>query len=83
MSVIVFCGCCFWLCPSGEGIPDLLQLMVKLTQTMMQDRLMLLSETQCTVGVRFVMGGEISNVVLAASFCCPMHAAYCSARFEW
>lgn len=34
---------------TGEGIPDLLQLMVKLTQTMMQDRLTLLSETQCTV----------------------------------
>jgi translation initiation factor 5B len=34
---------------TGEGIPDLLQLMVKLTQSMMQDRLTLLSETQCTV----------------------------------
>ena len=34
---------------SGEGIPDLLQLMVKLTQSMMQDRLTLLSEPQCTV----------------------------------
>lgn len=34
---------------TGEGIPDLLQLMVKLTQTMMQDRLTLLSETQATV----------------------------------
>jgi translation initiation factor IF-2 len=38
---------------TGEGIPDLLQLMVKLTQSMMQDRLTLLSETQCTVGWRF------------------------------
>jgi translation initiation factor 5B len=34
---------------SGEGIPDLLQLMVKLTQTMMADRLTLLDEPQCTV----------------------------------
>lgn len=34
---------------TGEGIPDLLQLMVKLTQSMMQDRLTLLSETQATV----------------------------------
>eukprot|EP00879_Flechtneria_rotunda_P029724 GHRR01032167.1.p1 GENE.GHRR01032167.1~~GHRR01032167.1.p1 ORF type:complete len:533 (+),score=163.22 GHRR01032167.1:1023-2621(+) len=34
---------------TGEGIPDLLQLMVKLTQSMMQDRLTLLNETQCTV----------------------------------
>lgn len=37
------------LLPAGEGIPDLLQLMVKLTQSMMQDRLTLLNETQCTV----------------------------------
>lgn len=36
---------------SGEGISDLLQLMVKLTQTMMGDRLTLLDETQCTVRV--------------------------------
>lgn len=34
---------------TGEGIPDLLQLMVKLTQSMMQDRLTLLDETQATV----------------------------------
>ena len=34
---------------SGEGIPDLLQLMVKLTQSMMAERLALLPETQCTV----------------------------------
>ena len=36
---------------TGEGIPDLLQLMVKLTQSMMVERLTLLSETQCTVRV--------------------------------
>jgi translation initiation factor IF-2 len=36
---------------SGEGIPDLLQLMVKLTQSMMSDRLTLLPVPQCTVGV--------------------------------
>ncbi len=34
---------------TGEGIPDLLQLMVKLTQSMLAERLMLLPETQCTV----------------------------------
>ncbi len=34
---------------TGEGIPDLLQLMVKLTQTMMSDRLMFVNDTQCTV----------------------------------
>lgn len=34
---------------AGEGIPDLLQLMVKLTQSMMTDRLTLLNETQATV----------------------------------
>jgi hypothetical protein len=37
---------------TGEGIPDLLQLMVKLTQSMMQERLTLLSETQCTVSAK-------------------------------
>ena len=34
---------------TGEGIPDLLQLMVKLTQTMMAERLMFVDDTQCTV----------------------------------
>ncbi len=34
---------------TGEGIPDLLQLMVKLTQTMMGDRLMFVDSTECTV----------------------------------
>lgn len=34
---------------TGEGIPDLLQLMVKLTQTMMADRLMFVDDPQCTV----------------------------------
>lgn len=34
---------------TGEGIPDLLQLMVKLTQTMMSDRLMYVDNTECTV----------------------------------
>lgn len=34
---------------TGEGIPDLLQLMVKLTQTMMADRLMFVNNTECTV----------------------------------
>ncbi len=35
---------------SGEGIPDLLQLMVKLTQTMLSERLMLVPYPQATVG---------------------------------
>lgn len=35
---------------TGEGIPDLLQLVVKLTQTMMGDRLMYVADTQCTGG---------------------------------
>eukprot|EP00798_Chlamydomonas_sp_ICE-L_P031196 gene31196-6343_t len=34
---------------SGEGIPDLVQIMAKLTQTMMQDKLMYVADTQCTV----------------------------------
>ena len=34
---------------TGEGISDLLQLMVKLTQTMMSDRLMYVDSTECTV----------------------------------
>jgi hypothetical protein len=42
---------------TGEGISDLLQLMVKLTQSMMGERLTLLSETQCTVGVVVVCRG--------------------------
>ncbi len=34
---------------TGEGIPDLLQLMVKLTQTWMNERLMYVDYTECTV----------------------------------
>jgi translation initiation factor 5B len=34
---------------SGEGVPDLLMLLVQLTQKMMTDRLMYVAETQCTV----------------------------------
>ena len=33
---------------TGEGIPDLLQLLVKLTQSFMGDRLAYITETQCT-----------------------------------
>ena len=43
---------------TGEGIPDLLQLMVKLTQTMMADRLMFVDDPQCTVlEVKTMEGG--------------------------
>ena len=34
---------------TGEGIPDLLQLIVKLTQSRMADRLMFVDSPQCTV----------------------------------
>ena len=34
---------------TGEGIPDLLQLLVKLTQSLMVERLMFLPDLQCTV----------------------------------
>ena len=59
---------------SGEGISDLLQLMVKLTQTMMGGRLTLLSETQCTArgagaGLRVIWGeygGRVGGARAAA-----------------
>ena len=34
---------------TGEGLPDLMQLLIKLTQDFMSDRLMFCEETQCTV----------------------------------
>lgn len=34
---------------SGEGIPDLLMLLVQLTQKLMADRLLYLDKLQCTV----------------------------------
>jgi translation initiation factor 5B len=51
---------------TGEGIPDLLQLMIKLTQTMMAERLALLSIPQATVlEVKTVEGlGTTVDVVL-------------------
>ncbi|KAK9830542.1 hypothetical protein WJX72_012372 [[Myrmecia] bisecta] len=51
---------------SGEGIPDMLQLLVKLTQAMMAERLMFISELQCTVlEVKVIEGlGTTVDVVL-------------------
>jgi translation initiation factor 5B len=51
---------------SGEGIPDLLLLLVQLTQKMMEDKLMFISEVQCTVlEVKVVEGlGTTIDVVL-------------------
>jgi len=51
---------------TGEGIPDMLQLVVQLTQKMMGERLMFISELQCTVlEVKVVEGlGTTIDVVL-------------------
>eukprot|EP01027_Heterolobosea_sp_BB2_P003649 GEZU01005500.1.p1 GENE.GEZU01005500.1~~GEZU01005500.1.p1 ORF type:complete len:868 (-),score=490.90 GEZU01005500.1:2466-4721(-) len=52
---------------SGEGIPDLLMLMVQLTQKFMEDRLLYLSELQCTIlEVKVVEGlGTTIDVILS------------------
>ncbi|GBG83244.1 hypothetical protein CBR_g36859 [Chara braunii] len=51
---------------SGEGIPDLLLLLVQMTQKMMEERLMYISELQCTVlEVKVIEGlGTTIDVVL-------------------
>ena len=51
---------------SCAGIPDLLQLLVELTQTRLGDRLMAISELQCTVlEVKVIEGlGTTMDVVL-------------------
>jgi translation initiation factor 5B len=53
---------------TGEGIPDLLSLLVQLTQRMMGDRLILKDELQCTVlEVKELAGhGTTIDVILAA-----------------
>jgi hypothetical protein len=59
---------------TGEGIPDLLQLMVKLTQSMMQERLTLLNEPQCTVrcgAVRGARGPALVRLVSAVAVAGP------------
>ncbi|TPX57443.1 hypothetical protein PhCBS80983_g03798 [Powellomyces hirtus] len=52
---------------TGEGIPDLLHLLIDLTQTRMTERLMYLSELECTVlEVKVVEGlGTTIDVVLS------------------
>ncbi|WFD29189.1 eukaryotic translation initiation factor 5B [Malassezia sp. CBS 17886] len=52
---------------TGEGIPDMLQLLVALTQDRMSERLMYLSELQCTVlEVKVIEGlGTTIDVVLS------------------
>ncbi|ORY02913.1 hypothetical protein K493DRAFT_254579 [Basidiobolus meristosporus CBS 931.73] len=52
---------------TGEGIPDLLNLLVHLTQTRMSDKLMYLSELECTVlEVKVIEGlGTTIDVVLS------------------
>ncbi|KAF3789190.1 Eukaryotic translation initiation factor 5B [Nymphaea thermarum] len=51
---------------SGEGIPDLLMLLVQLTQKRMEERLMFISEIECTVlEVKVIEGlGTTIDVVL-------------------
>eukprot|EP00850_Spirogloea_muscicola_P000071 SM000001S04473 [mRNA] locus=s1:387750:395011:+ [translate_table: standard] len=51
---------------SGEGIPDILLLLVQLTQKMMEEKLMFITEVQCTVlEVKVVEGlGTTIDVVL-------------------
>ncbi|KAH7288942.1 hypothetical protein KP509_31G051600 [Ceratopteris richardii] len=51
---------------SGEGVPDLLMLLVTLTQQMMESKLMYISEVQCTVlEVKVVEGlGTTIDVIL-------------------
>ncbi|CAG8697105.1 15006_t:CDS:10, partial [Gigaspora rosea] len=52
---------------TGEGIPDMLMLLVNLTQTRMSDKLMYLSELECTVlEVKVIEGlGTTIDVVLS------------------
>ncbi|CAG8604181.1 16786_t:CDS:10, partial [Cetraspora pellucida] len=52
---------------TGEGIPDMLMLLVNLTQTRMSDKLMYLSELECTVlEVKVIEGlGMTIDVVLS------------------
>ncbi|KAH7102467.1 hypothetical protein BKA62DRAFT_637497 [Auriculariales sp. MPI-PUGE-AT-0066] len=52
---------------TGEGIPDMIQLLVNLTQQRMSDRLMYLSELECTVlEVKVIEGlGTTIDVVLS------------------
>ncbi|KAK9480849.1 hypothetical protein V1514DRAFT_301672 [Lipomyces japonicus] len=52
---------------TGEGVPDLLRLLVDLTQTRMSDKLMYLSELECTVlEVKVIEGlGTTIDVVLS------------------
>lgn len=52
---------------TGEGIPDLLMLIVTLTQRMMSERLMYLSELECTVlEVKVIEGlGTTIDVILS------------------
>ncbi|KAF8335036.1 uncharacterized protein EI90DRAFT_3049253 [Cantharellus anzutake] len=52
---------------TGEGVPDLIMLLVNLTQTRMSDRLMYLSELECTVlEVKVIEGlGTTIDVVLS------------------
>jgi translation initiation factor 5B len=55
---------------TGEGIPDLLHLLMDLTQTRMTERLMYLSELECTVlEVKVIEGlGTTIDVVLSNGF---------------
>lgn len=52
---------------TGEGVPDMIMLLVHLTQTRMSDRLMYLSELECTIlEVKIIEGlGTTIDVVLS------------------
>jgi len=52
---------------TGEGVPDMIMLLVHLTQTRMSDRLMYLAEVECTIlEVKIIEGlGTTIDVVLS------------------
>lgn len=55
---------------TGEGVPDMIMLLVHLTQTRMSDRLMYLSELECTIlEVKIIEGlGTTIDVVLSNGY---------------
>lgn len=69
---------------TGEGIPDLLQLIVKLTQTMMGDRLMYVADTQCTGELLGRWRGEAGRIgwVVAAGWAGAMRVRMANGKWD-
>lgn len=56
------------LCCSGEGVPDILMLLVQLTQKLMEDKLMYISEVQVSEALKYIYKIDMHQYIIGTNF---------------